>query len=165
MRVSQPFRFVAAGLAILVMALMVFLILAASNLAFSVYDRLAQVSPWLALSYALAVLSFALSGGIVVWRLLAPPAPRPAQPRAPPDESSLREDLDRHESAGVGVDEARAEIGELEQRRRSGEVYVAVFGEISHGKSSLIRALVPGAEPEVDVRGGYRPPEIGSAHV
>lgn len=154
MRVSQPFRFLAAGLAILVMALMVFLVLAASNLAFSVYDRLAQVSPWLALAYGLAVASFATSGGIVVWRLLAPPPPEPVRPRAPPDESKLREDLDRHESAGVAVHEARAEIGELEQRRQSGEVYVAVFGEISHGKSSLIRALVPGAEPEVDVRGG-----------
>ena len=33
-------------------------------------------------------------------------------------------------------------------------MHVALFGEISTGKSSLIRALAPDAAPDVDVRGG-----------
>jgi GTP-binding protein EngB required for normal cell division len=47
-----------------------------------------------------------------------------------------------------------AELVELDRRRASGEVHVALFGEISTGKSSLIRALAQDAEPDVDVRGG-----------
>ena len=39
----------------------------------------------------------------------------------------------------------QAELEELDRRARSEELYVAVFGEISAGKSSLIRALVPDA--------------------
>ena len=37
---------------------------------------------------------------------------------------------------------------------RSGRVYVALFGEISTGKSSLLRALAPHASSASDVRGG-----------
>src|SRR5262249_46970986 len=46
------------------------------------------------------------------------------------------------------------ELAELDRRARSEELYVAVFGEISAGKSSVIRALVPGATPHSDVLGG-----------
>lgn len=154
MRVAQPFRLAALGLAVLAAAVLVFMILVGSNLAFSVYDRLAAISPWLALSYGIALLAFALSAGIVIWRLLAPDRPGPAPAGESSDETRLRSDIERHAAVGVVTADAQAELQELEQRRAGGDVYVALFGEISHGKSSLIRALVPDAELEVDVRGG-----------
>ena len=46
------------------------------------------------------------------------------------------------------------ELDRLKQRRAAGRIYVSLFGEISAGKSSLIRALLPNAEAEVSVRGG-----------
>ncbi|MCG8371393.1 MAG: 50S ribosome-binding GTPase, partial [Proteobacteria bacterium] len=47
---------------------------------------------------------------------------------------------------------ARAELEELATRRDS--VHLCFFGQVSAGKSSLIRALVPGAGVAVDVVGG-----------
>lgn len=52
------------------------------------------------------------------------------------------------------MDAVRRELDELIKRRAAGEIIVAVFGEISVGKSSMIRALLPGTEIAVDVRGG-----------
>jgi len=93
-----------------------------------------------------------------VWRVLnlGRPSgkPRARAPAKPPDEATLRERLERSEASGVPVDAIRRELEELQRRRAVGEIVVAVFGEISAGKSSLIRALLPGTEIAVDVRGG-----------
>ena len=56
------------------------------------------------------------------------------------------------EAAGVDVSEAQAELRELAARHN--EVHLCFFGEVSAGKSSLIRALAPGADVVVDVVGG-----------
>ena len=47
-----------------------------------------------------------------------------------------------------------AELAEQERRRQGGEIYLAVFGEVSAGKSALVRALVPGADAPSDPRAG-----------
>lgn len=49
---------------------------------------------------------------------------------------------------------ARGELAELDARRAAGTVQVALFGEISSGKSSLLRALAPAAAAAVGVTGG-----------
>ncbi|KZC42326.1 UNVERIFIED_ORG: GTP-binding protein HSR1, partial [Rhodanobacter sp. FW104-R5] len=55
---------------------------------------------------------------------------------------------------GADTGALAAELGELDRRRASARVYVALFGEISTGKSSLVRALAPQAQVASDVRGG-----------
>jgi len=155
MRSSQPLRVVAAAAALLIMALTVIVILAASNLAFSVYEQLSARSNWLAITYVVMLVLFAATGGIIVWRLLAPtPERKSKKPLPAPDEVQLRTDIERHGHAGVAVQAAQTELRELEQRRATGQVYVALYGEISAGKTSLIRALVPDAQADVDIRGG-----------
>ncbi len=147
-------RWVVSAAAVVVAVAVTTVILVASNLAFSVLDRLYEISPWLAIAYLILLGVFAAASGIAIWLFLAPrKKPTPPMP-APPDEHQLRADLDRHERTGVDVGPARTELEHLEQRRTTGEVYVALYGEISHGKSSLIRALIPGADAQVDVRGG-----------
>jgi predicted GTPase len=47
-----------------------------------------------------------------------------------------------------------AEIHEQRRRKPSGEIYIAVHGEVSSGKSSLVRAILPGADIESDPRAG-----------
>jgi hypothetical protein len=58
------------------------------------------------------------------------------------------------EQWGLDMTLVRRELAELKNRRATGEVYVALFGEISSGKSSLVRALLPHAAVEVSARGG-----------
>jgi small GTP-binding protein len=55
-------------------------------------------------------------------------------------------------------DHLRRDLRQLEEmirKLREGRVEIAVFGEISTGKSALINALVGEAVTEVDVRGGW----------
>ncbi|HEY4093322.1 MAG TPA: GTPase [Luteibacter sp.] len=94
-----------------------------------------------------------LAGGLAVgaWWL------RPRKPRAPvqaPDRPSLESRLANLRESGAEVEELRSELGELDRRRIAGDLHVAVFGEISTGKSTLISALVPGASTQSDARGG-----------
>ena len=70
------------------------------------------------------------------------------------DPLALQEDLVESASAGVDVSAAIEEIREQQRRKQSGEVFIAIFGEISTGKSSLVKALLPKADMEADPRGG-----------
>jgi len=82
---------------------------------------------------------------------------RPRTPRAPvqaPNRASLESRLAELRSSGAEVEELRSELGELDRRRATGTVHLAVFGEISTGKSTLIKALVPNAAVQSDARGG-----------
>ena len=58
------------------------------------------------------------------------------------------------EKAGVDVTTAQAELQELASRQAAGNIHLCFFGEISTGKSSLIKSLVPSADVAVDVVGG-----------
>ena len=55
---------------------------------------------------------------------------------------------------GIDVSDALEEIREQRRRKGSGEVYIAVYGEVSSGKSSLVKALIPESEVETDPRAG-----------
>src|SRR5690606_22857502 len=50
--------------------------------------------------------------------------------------------------------EARSELAELDRRRAEAAVEVCLFGQISTGKSSLLRALAPDTAPQIGVTGG-----------
>jgi len=82
---------------------------------------------------------------------------RPRRPRAPvvaPDRATLEARIETLRSADPDAEILRSELHELDGRRATRRLYVAVFGEISVGKSSLIAAMAPAATPERDVRGG-----------
>ena len=70
------------------------------------------------------------------------------------DPSSFQEALVESAGAGVDVSAAVQEIKEQQRRKQSGEVFIAIFGEISTGKSSLVKALLPKADLQSDPRGG-----------
>ena len=121
----------------------------------AVWARLREFHPWAMGALAAAVVPLALLSGWMVWRLLVPGGGRGrSKPAPPPTEASVTERLENAEAAGVDIAEAQRELSELRARRAAGEVYVATFGDISAGKSSVIRALLPEAGIEVGVRGG-----------
>ncbi len=155
-RVLAGRRWLALAVALSLSALVGVLLLVVSEIAFSLVDRLSRHGPWVLWGYA-AVLALATTGvAWLAWRALAPaPDRRPAQaPRAAPSLSELERRIAESADKGVAVAPAERELDALRERKRSGRLYVAVFGEISHGKSSLIKALSPDVEVEVDVRGG-----------
>ena len=154
MRASQPIRLIAALVAILVMGVFVIVVLSASNLVVNLFSQLRETSEWLAIAYFGVLVLFAVTGAVIIWRLLSFTARPPREPPTPPNEDKLRADIARHDEAGIDVSSAKVELATLDQRRSSGEIYVSLYGQISHGKSSLIRALIPDAKSDVDVRGG-----------
>ena len=62
--------------------------------------------------------------------------------------------LEAATAAGIDIESARQELEELARRRELEIIHLALFGEISSGKSSLINALLPGASVETNVIGG-----------
>ncbi|MCB1800899.1 MAG: 50S ribosome-binding GTPase [Gammaproteobacteria bacterium] len=93
----------------------------------------------------------------LVWRILQPKQRQNDSrqpPSSPPDEAHIERELARAGELGADTAAVRRELAELASRRESGEIHVVLFGEISTGKSSLVRALLPDAEVVSDVRGG-----------
>ena len=126
----------------LVAVVTLFLLLLATDTALSVWQRLREAPLWLQAAYTVFLSLVASATLWIAWRWLKPAPKKTPNMDQPLDPVSLQEQL--IESAGEGVDVSAAveEIREQQRRRRSGEVYIAVFGEISTGKSSLVKALL-----------------------
>ena len=157
-RRGMPLRLLLAAAASIGVALLLVLVLYLTDLSLSVWERLQRAPTAFWVLYLLILGGLSGGGAYVVWRVLHLGRPSGASrsrlPTRPPDEKTLVAEVERQETAGVPVDAIRHELEELQRRRAAGEIFVAVFGEISTGKSSLIRALLPGTEIAVDVRGG-----------
>jgi GTP-binding protein EngB required for normal cell division len=155
MRVDRLVRVLLALAIALALLAVVATALFVTESAFAVWDRLRAAPRWLFWFYVSALGAAVVGSGWLIWRLLRPKRPRAGVPAArPPGESELQARIAAAEAAGLDVGSVRAELASLGERRAAGQVYVVFFGDISTGKSALIRALVPGAEPDVDVRGG-----------
>lgn len=155
MALKPALRWALAAAAALVFLLLLVLSLVLTDLLLRVWDRLAQTPPWVFYTWLAVFLALAGAGVWLIVRLLRPPRnARVRDEREPLTEADLQTRLQDAAERGVDVESARAELAELGARREAGMLYVALFGEVSVGKSSLIRALVPGAEAEVGVEAG-----------
>ena len=150
-------RFIRVAIAVVI--LLVFIVatgalLFISESALNVWDRLRAGPPALLYAYVAIMVLLAVTALWLIWRLvirrkIAPAKTVTAAPLSRDDiESRLRE----AEAAGVDVSDAQAELKELAARHDT--VHLCFFGEVSAGKSSLIKALVPEANVLVDVVGG-----------
>jgi GTP-binding protein EngB required for normal cell division len=80
---------------------------------------------------------------------------RPKRPRSRPVDRAAIERRLAELGAGTAAAELRAELDALDARAaQTNTAFVALFGAISTGKSSLIRALAPEHRPDVHVLGG-----------
>ncbi len=139
---------------LLVAVVTLFLLLLATDTALSVWQRLREAPLWLQVAYTLVLLVISSATLWLSWRWLKPVAKKTASEERMLDPLSLQESLVESASAGVDVSAAVEEIKEQQRRKQSGEVFIAVFGEISTGKSSLVKALLPQADLETDPKGG-----------
>jgi GTP-binding protein EngB required for normal cell division len=145
------------SIAILIIAFLVlFLVLIASETALTVWHYLKQAPVWVQLLYSVVLVGLPLLTLVVFWSWFRPGRKKkPARaPVIETDPEKLQQSLVESAQAGVDVSAALEELQEQRRRSRSGEIYIAVFGEVSAGKSSLVRALVPDAEADSDPRAG-----------
>jgi predicted GTPase len=150
-------RFIRVAIAVVV--LLVFIVatgalLFISEAALNVWDRLKAGPPALLYAYVSVMLLLAITALWLIWRLVIRRKITPARTitAAPLSRSDIESRLREAEATGVDVSEAQAELKELAARKDA--VHLCFFGEVSSGKSSLIKALVPEANVVVDVVGG-----------
>jgi hypothetical protein len=135
--------------------LVLFLVLIATEAAVTVWHYLREAPAWAQFGYAILLVGLPLLVLVLFWNWFRPSRRRKAaeQPRRISAET-LQEELVASAAEGVDVSAALAEIREQRRRRGTGEVHLAIYGEVSSGKSSLVRALLPKADVETDPRAG-----------
>lgn len=151
--ILTPGRFLAV-LVLLAAIIAISLVMLASESALSLWDRLNSAPGWVAALLGTVLLALAGATGWTVWRLLLPARRVPRDKEPAPTEETLVERIEEARTHGLDVGDAAAELQQWRLRRAGGEVYVAVFGDVSVGKSSLIAALLPDAEVRTHVVGG-----------
>ena len=156
MKLDRAIRIVLAAVVLLVFVVAIGAVIFLTESALNVWDRLVEGPRLLLYGYVIFMLALVVAAIWLIWRLVVRRKIRPAPVRTA--ESLSREDIEQRlrdaEAAGVDVAEARSELQELAARQESGSVHLCFFGEISTGKSSLIKALVPDADVSIHVTGG-----------
>lgn len=123
--------------------------------ALNVWDRLRAGPPIVLYAYVAVMLVLIAAAISLLIRLLVRRLPRTAETEAPVlSRGDIEERLRGADRAGVDVAAAQTELAELAARQSEGSIHLCFFGEISTGKSSLIKALAPEAAVSIDVTGG-----------
>jgi small GTP-binding protein len=150
----MPVRLLVAAFLLIIALLVMFLVLIASETALTVWHYLKQAPLWLQLAYGVILVGLPLLILTVLWRWLRPARRKQPQGRRTLSTEGLQEELLASAQQGVDVSAALEEIREQRRRRSSGQIFLAVYGEVSSGKSSLVRALLPEAQAQTDPRAG-----------
>ncbi len=131
------------------------LLLLVTDTALSVWERLAAAPAWIRYGWIFGVSVVSLGLTALAWRWLRPRTESATSSDAPPPSpESLEQALEDASAAGVDVAPALAELHEQRRRKDGGKIHIAVFGEVSTGKSALVRALLPEADASSDARAG-----------
>ena len=151
-------RFIRLAIGLFILLLFVIAIAAmlfVTESAFNVWDRLLQGPRIVLYGYVAVMTGLVLTALWLVIRLVVrrtPQSSKKSDPALGKDDIQAR--LRSARAAGVDVSEAQAELQALATRQQDGAIHLCFFGEVSSGKSSLIKALVPDADVVIDVVGG-----------
>ena len=149
-----PLRFVFAAAIAIGAALLLGLVVATLNGALELYQRISDLPVWLRFPLIALTAAIVIAAAWLLWRL-ARPASRTSLAGTPAvSRTEIEKRLDALRERRAETAALEAELVDLDRRRSSGDLHVAMFGEISTGKSSVIRALAPDSAVDVDVRGG-----------
>ncbi len=151
----MPIRLLVSVIIVLAALLVVFIFLLATDTALSVWNYLRLAPAWLQLAYLCMLVILPLGTLVLFWSWFKPRRTIKGDNKPKPvNFEQLQEDLLSSQQAGVDVSTALAEIREQRRRKESGEIHIAIFGEVSSGKSSLVKAMLPEADIERDPRAG-----------
>lgn len=158
MKITQRLRWLlAGGILLLTLLLLVFLFFATKNF-LDLWDRLQQLPAWLFYTYSGLIALIVLFSGWVIVKLVfggpkAKAIPTPAKPK-PVTEAALTTEIEQIKEAGMDTTSLQTELERLHERKASGQVHITFFGDVSTGKSSIIKAILPEAGVEISLRGG-----------
>jgi GTP-binding protein EngB required for normal cell division len=156
MKLDRFIRIVAAALILLVFIVAIAATLFVTESALNVWDRLVEGPKLLLYGYVSVMVALVVAAIWLVWRLVV--RRKTSEVGKLTAHKLTRSDIEKRlrdaEASGVDVSVAQAELRELAARQEAGAIHLCFFGEISTGKSSLIKALVPAADVLVDVLGG-----------
>lgn len=153
----MPFKLIIAAALVIALLLVFLVLLLATDSALSVWSRLREAPLWLQIAYGALVALVSAASLLLLWRVLRPRArggQRQEKQAREIDEAALEEEIREAAAAGIDVDEALRELEEKRARTGGGKIYVAICGEVSTGKSSLVAALLPDAQIATDPRAG-----------
>jgi uncharacterized protein len=147
---ARGLRWLLAAGVLLAAVVTAYYLLAGIDLALALWGRLEAMPA--AVGVAVLGLLGALGFGSLwaIWRLLRSGRRRRRARAEPIDRTALEQRLQALPQAAP----LRHELDELDRRRAGGEVHLALFGEVSTGKSSLLRALAPQAEVAIAAAAG-----------
>jgi len=155
MKLDRFIRLAVGLLILLVIVIAIAAMLFVTESALNVWDRLVQGPRFLLYGYFAAMTGLIVAAIWLVMRLVVRRKIRDTNSSSQPlRQADIKQRLREAEKTGVGVEKARAELQELAARQESGSVHLCFFGEISSGKSSLIKALVPDADVAISAVGG-----------
>jgi GTP-binding protein EngB required for normal cell division/uncharacterized protein (DUF697 family) len=147
------------AMAVLVLSLAaLLLLLTISEATLNIRAHLANSPAWMSFGWWATVAAVSAFTGWLLWRILRPGPRHQAQTEESASTVPTAEQIDSTmkaaEELGADTTEIRQELAELHRRRDAGEIHIALFGEISTGKSALVQALLPEARIRSNVRGG-----------
>jgi len=150
----MPVRLLVSIAILIITFLVLFLVLIASETALTVWHYLKEAPLWIQLGYAIILVGLPLLTLVLFWGWFRPAKKKRKVERRELSSENLQDELLESARQGVDVSAALEEIREQRRRHSTGEVFIAVYGEVSSGKSSLVKALLPDAEIDTDPRAG-----------
>ncbi len=150
-------RFIRVSIAVavaLVFVIAIAALLFISESALNVWDRLRAGPVFVFYAYIGVMVALGVAAVLLVLRLVVKKKVAAEKPPAPLTKSNIKQRLQQAEAAGVNTSDAQQELRDLAASQASGAIHLCFFGEISSGKSSLIKALIPHADVIVDAVGG-----------
>ncbi len=155
MKLDRFIRLAVGLIIFLIFVIAIAAMLFVTESALNVWDRLVQ-GPRIVLYGYMAVMAALVVAAI--WLVMRLVVRRKVQSSTNPPQKLKKADIEERmreaEKSGVDVAGAQAELQELAARQRSGSVHLCFFGEISTGKSSLIKTLIPDADVAITPVGG-----------
>lgn len=149
MKLSKNVRWLLATVVLATAVGLLASLIYATDAALSILERLQRLPLWLAIGVGGLMSIVVLAAAFLLWRLLR--RTKVAAPIRAQDRGALEVRIAR---AGGKAAAIADELQHSDRRAESGELYVALFGDVSAGKSSLVRALLPGAAVAADIRAG-----------
>ncbi len=156
MKARSPIRLLTLLAVAVLLLLLLLLGLLLTDTLLNIRSNLDTAPAWLWWSVVGGFCVFGLASVWLFVRLLKPATKTkpPTTAAQPIDEIAIRQRVEDGRRAGLDTGDAEAELDRLRQRREAGDIHVALYGEISSGKSSLIKALLPDAEVHIAATGG-----------